>query len=817
MRTKKNHADKISMDSKMQIRRIMPIVHKIEKLEPAMQALSDEELKAKTAEFRERLAKGETLNKILPEAYAVVREADRRVLGLYPFEVQLIGGILLNEGKIAEMKTGEGKTLVATMPAYLNALEGKGSFVVTVNDYLAQRDAAQMGQVYNALGMTCGCVIGKMKSFERRKAYNCDITYVTNNELGFDYLRDNMVHDRSEQVQRGLHFAIIDEADSVLIDEARTPLIISGQGETPAHLYKACNILAQQMERGKDEKDVTKIDYVMEDVEDDTGDFVVNEKDKYVYLTEAGAKKAEAFFHLDNLSDPQNLSIQHCIISALRANYLMKRDRDYIVRGGEVLIVDEFTGRVMPGRRYSDGLHQAIEAKERVEIKKESQTLATITFQNFFNKFDKKCGMTGTAATEKDEFKEIYGMNVAVVPTNKPVIREDLEDSVYKTKEEKYEAVVKEVQEAHEKGQPVLVGTVSVDVSEHLSTLFSAKHILHHVLNAKNDAKEAEIVSHAGEYGAVTIATNMAGRGTDIRLDDKAREAGGLYVIGTERHESRRIDNQLRGRSGRQGDPGKSKFFISLEDDLLRLFGSDRMMSVMNSIGMEKGEALSHRALSKAVETAQKRVEHNRFGQRKSLFDYDLIMNEQRESFYSERARVLDLEDTSETVSHLIDRVVLRHVQKVFGIAGGRLTPEIRAKLGKSLADIFPFDVERVCDGEKLKQSEVIALLRDEAHRQYDAVCKTYPSDVTRQQMEKSIILRSMDVAWMGHIDDMSKLQASITSYAYAQQDPLVEYKTTGFAMFETMLNNIEDDALQTLYSVRIIDVPEGAMQKQAM
>ncbi len=644
--------------SQRELKRIQPIVNKIEALRPDMQALSDEALADKTREFKERLSKGETLDDILPEAFAAVREGAKRAIGMEPFRVQLIGGIILHQGRIAEMKTGEGKTLVATLPTYLNALEGKGAMVVTVNDYLAKRDAEWMGQVYRFMGLTCGVVLNQMTSEERQAAYACDITYVTNNELGFDYLRDNMAIYKNQLVLRGLHYAIIDEVDSILIDEARTPLIISGQSDKSTKIYEACDILAKQMTRGKDMEDLSKIDAIMGIEQEETGDFIVNEKDKIVNLTAQGVSKVERFFHLNNLADPQNLEIQHCIILALRANNLMAKDHDYIVKDDEVLIVDEFTGRVMPGRRYSDGLHQAIEAKEHVKVKRESKTLATITFQNFFNKFDKKCGMTGTALTEEKEFREIYGMDVIEIPTNKPVARVDLQDAVYKTKKEKFNAVVEAVQEAHAKGQPVLVGTITIETSELLSRMLRKAGIQHNVLNAKYHEIEAEIISHAGEHGAVTIATNMAGRGTDIKLDDQSKAAGGLFVIGTERHESRRIDNQLRGRSGRQGDPGKSRFYISLEDDLMRLFGSERMISMFNALGIPEGQEITHKSLSHAIESAQKKIELNNFGIRKNLLDYDQVMNEQREIIYKERRQVLDGESMRDTIYKMIGDIV---------------------------------------------------------------------------------------------------------------------------------------------------------------
>ena len=591
--------------SDRELKRITPLVDKVESYRDEMKALSDEELRGKTKEYKERLEKGETLDDLLPEAYATVREAASRVLGMEHYRVQIIGGIILHQGRIAEMKTGEGKTLVSTLPAYLNALEGKGVYIVTVNDYLAKRDSEWMGKVHEFLGLTVGVVLNDMSNDERRDAYNCDITYITNNELGFDYLRDNMVIYKEQLVQRGLHYAIIDEVDSVLIDEARTPLIISGQSGKSTKLYEACDILAQQLTRGEDVPEYSKMDAIMGIEQEETGDFIVNEKDKLVNLTQQGVEKVEKFFHIDNLADPENLEIQHNVILALRAHYLMFRDQDYVVKEDQVMIVDEFTGRIMPGRRYSDGLHQAIEAKEHVKVKRESKTLATITFQNFFNKFEKKAGMTGTALTEEKEFRDIYGMDVIEIPTNRPIARIDHQDAVYKTKKEKFKAVVEEVKEAHEKGQPVLVGTITIETSELISGMLKREGIPHTVLNAKFHEQEAEIVAQAGQHGAVTIATNMAGRGTDIKLDEDAREAGGLKIIGTERHESRRIDNQLRGRAGRQGDPGESQFFISLEDDLMRLFGSERLMSVFNALGVPEGEQIQHKMLTSAIEKAQ--------------------------------------------------------------------------------------------------------------------------------------------------------------------------------------------------------------------
>lgn len=709
-----SHSDK-------ELKRISKTVDKIEALDESMQKLSDEELRHKTVEFKERLANGETLDDLLPEAYATVREASSRAIGLKHYRVQLIGGIILHQGRIAEMRTGEGKTLVSTLPAYLNALEEKGVHIVTVNDYLATRDAEWMGKVHNFLGLTVGVVTNDMENDERREAYNCDITYITNNELGFDYLRDNMVIEKEDLVQRDLHYAIVDEVDSVLIDEARTPLIISGESGKSTELYRACDILARQMERGSSDGELSKMDILMnEDIEED-GDFLVNEKDKQIMLTADGVKKVEKFFHIENLADPENLAIQHNIILALRAHNLMFKDKDYVVKDDEVLIVDEFTGRIMPGRRYSDGLHQAIEAKENVKVKRESKTLATITFQNFFNKYDKKAGMTGTALTEEQEFREIYGMDVVVIPTNKPVQRIDHDDAIYKTKREKMNAVVEDIIESHAKGQPVLVGTITIEMSEELSAMLKKRGIKHNVLNAKFHEKEAEIISHAGEIGAVTIATNMAGRGTDIVLEDGVAELGGLKIIGTERHESRRIDNQLRGRAGRQGDPGESKFYLSLEDDLMRLFGSERMISIYNALGIPEGEEIQHKTISKTIEKAQKKIENNNFGIRKNLLDYDRVNNEQREVMYKERRRVLDGDDMKESVLAMMKETVANHVYQVIS---DELPPEEwdLAALNAELLPIVPLNKIVLTDAEKSsgKVDDLVARLQEETVALYE-------------------------------------------------------------------------------------------------
>ena len=791
--------------SENELKRIYPIVDRIEAMEPEMKALSDAELKDKTREFKNRLAEGETLDDILPEAYAVVREAAYRSLGMRHYRVQLIGGIILHQGRIAEMRTGEGKTLVSTLPAYLNALEGKGVHIVTVNDYLAKRDAEWMGKVHEFLGLTVGVVLNSMDNEARRAAYNCDITYVTNNELGFDYLRDNMVIYKEQLVQRGLHFAIIDEVDSVLIDEARTPLIISGQSSKSTKLYEACDILARQMERGEASGEFTKMNALMgEDIEE-TGDYIVNEKEKNVNLTEDGVKKVEKFFHLENLADPENLEIQHNITLALRAHNLMFKDQDYVVTPeGEVVIVDEFTGRIMPGRRYSDGLHQAIEAKEHVKVRRESKTLATITFQNLFNKFDKKSGMTGTALTEEKEFRDIYGMDVVEIPTNKPVQRVDQDDVVYKTKEEKYRAVVDAVEEAHATGQPVLVGTITIEVSELLSKMLKKRGIQHNVLNAKYHEMEAEIVADAGVHGAVTIATNMAGRGTDIKLDDEAKAAGGLKIIGTERHESRRIDNQLRGRSGRQGDPGESRFYLSLEDDLLRLFGSERLMTVFNTLGVEDGEQIEHKMLSSAIEKAQKKIESNNFGIRKNLLEYDQVMNEQREIIYGERRRVLDGESMRDTVYSMITEYVENTVDRFVSVETGPEDWDL-AGLDRTLKEVIPqLQLPDAKEAESLQQKELKHLLKERAVKAYEEKEAEFPEPEHIREMERVVLLKVIDAKWMDHIDDMDQLRQGIGLQAYGQRNPLVEYKMMGYDMFGDMTNAIAEMTIRTLFHIRV-------------
>ena len=789
--------------SQREVKRIMPLVDKIESLRPEMQKLSDEELKGKTREFKKRLEEGETLDDLLPEAFAVVREAGKRVLGMEHFRVQLIGGIILHQGRIAEMRTGEGKTLVATLPSYLNALEGKGVHIVTVNDYLAKRDADEMGQIHRFLGLTVGVVLNDMKQDERRAAYNCDITYVTNNELGFDYLRDNMVIYKEQLVQRDLHYCIIDEVDSILIDEARTPLIISGQSGKSTKLYEACDILAQQLERGEASHEMTKMAAIMGEEVIETGDFVVNEKDKIVNLTEQGVHKVENFFHIENLADPENLEIQHNITLALRAHNLMHKDQDYVVKDDEILIVDEFTGRIMPGRRYSDGLHQAIEAKEHVKIKRESKTLATITFQNFFNKYDKKGGMTGTAITEEKEFRDIYAMDVVEIPTNRPVIRVDHEDAVYMTKKEKFNAVVNAVVEAHAKQQPVLVGTITIETSELLSRMLKRQGIKHNVLNAKFHELEAEIVAQAGQAGAVTIATNMAGRGTDIKLDDVARNAGGLMIIGTERHESRRIDNQLRGRSGRQGDPGESRFYISLEDDLMRLFGSERLMKIFTSLGVAENEQIEHKMLSNAIEKAQEKIEFNNFGIRKNLLDYDQVNNEQREIIYKERRQVLDGENMRDAIYNMIQDTVDSYVDMCFSDDVDSEEWDLNEFNG-AISPIIPLKPLTQESVKGKRRNEIKHELKEEAVKLYEAKEAEFPEPEQLRELERVVLLKSIDSKWMDHIDDMEILRQGIGLAAYGQRDPVVEYKMNAFDMFNEMINSIQEDTLRMLYHVHV-------------
>ena len=788
--------------SEREVKRIIPIVDKIETLAPEFEKLTDEQLQAKTPEFKERLANGETLDDILPEAYATVREAATRVLDMRHYRVQLIGGVILHQGRITEMRTGEGKTLVSTLPAYLNALEGKGVHIVTVNDYLAKRDAEWMGKVHEFLGLTVGVILNNMDNDERREAYNCDITYATNNELGFDYLRDNMVVYKEQLVQRSLHYAIIDEVDSVLIDEARTPLIISGQSGKSTKLYEMCDIFVRQLTKGT-AKELSKMDILMNEEQQETGDYVVDEKDKNANLTEEGVRKAERFFQVENLADPDNLELQHNINLALRAHSLMHRDKDYVVKDDEVLIVDEFTGRIMPGRRFSDGLHQAIEAKEHVKVKRESKTLATITFQNFFNKYEKKSGMTGTALTEEKEFREIYEMDVVEVPTNKPIARIDYNDAVYKTKEDKFNAVVADIVEAHKKGQPVLVGTITIDTSEYLSAKLQKAGIPHKVLNAKFHELEAEIIADAGQKGAVTIATNMAGRGTDIKLGDGVTELGGLKIIGTERHESRRIDNQLRGRAGRQGDPGESRFYISLEDDLMRLFGSERIMGLFDA--MPDGEQVEHKMLSSAIENAQKKIEGNNFGIRKNLLEFDRVNNEQREVIYKERRRVLDGESMRDTIYKMITDEVENCVNSVIPEDGSAEDWDVQ-ELNNVLLPIIP--LKRIqLDDEMLKhgtREDLAQKLKEEAVKVYEAKEAEFPDPDQIREVERIILLRVIDNKWMDHIDDMDQLREGIGLQAYGQRDPVVEYKFAGFDMFNAMIDSITEETVKALTHIKI-------------
>ena len=789
--------------SEHEVKRIMPLVEKTESLRPEMQKLTDEQLRDKTREFRKRLDEGATLDDLLPEAFAVVREGAKRVLGMEHYRVQIIGGIILHQGRIAEMKTGEGKTLVSTLPAYLNALEGKGVHIVTVNDYLAKRDAEWMGKVHEFLGLTVGVVLNDMKPEERRAAYGCDITYITNNELGFDYLRDNMVIYKEQLVQRDLHYCIIDEIDSVLIDEARTPLIISGQSGKSTKLYEVCDILAQQLERGEASHEMTKMAAIMGEEVVETGDFVVNEKDKIVNLTEQGVKKVEKFFNIENLADPENLEIQHNIILALRAHNLMHKDQDYVVKDDEILIVDEFTGRIMPGRRYSDGLHQAIEAKEHVKVKRESKTLATITFQNFFNKYDKKGGMTGTALTEEKEFRDIYGMDVVEIPTNRPVQRKDLEDAVYMTKKEKFNAVVEAVKEAYAKKQPVLVGTITIETSELISKMLRREGIPHKVLNAKFHELEAEIVAQAGQSGAVTIATNMAGRGTDIKLDDVAREAGGLKIIGTERHESRRIDNQLRGRSGRQGDPGESRFYISLEDDLMRLFGSERLMKVFTSLGVAENEQIEHKMLSNAIQKAQEKIEFNNFGIRKNLLDYDQVNNEQREIIYAERRQVLDGENMRDSIYKMITDIVDSTVDMCFSDDVDSEEWDLD-EFNTTLLPVIPIKALTKEDVKGKKKDEIKHEIKEKAVKLYEDKEAEFPEAEQLRELERVVLLKCIDSKWMDHIDDMEILRQGIGLVGYGQRDPVVEYKMSAYEMFNNMISAIQEDTVRMLYHVHV-------------
>ncbi len=794
--------------SERELKLINPVIDRIEELRPAMQALGDEELRDKTKEYRQRLSEGTSLDDLLPEAFATVREAARRVLGMEHYRVQLIGGMILHQGRIAEMRTGEGKTLVSTLPAYLNALEGKGVHVVTVNDYLANRDAEWMGKVHEFLGLTVGVVLNSSTKEERRAAYGCDITYITNNELGFDYLRDNMVIYKNQLVQRDLHYAIIDEIDSILIDEARTPLIISGQSGKSTKLYELCDYVAHTLKRGEASKEFSKMDAIMGEEIEETGDFIVNEKDKIVHLTADGIKKVEQYFKIENLADPENLEIQHNMELALRANNLMFRDQDYVVKDDQIFIVDEFTGRIMPGRRYSDGLHQAIEAKEHVKVKRESKTLANITFQNFFNKYAKKCGMTGTALTEEKEFRAIYGMDVIEIPTNRPVQRKDLQDAVYKTRKEKLFAVCNAIEAAHAKEQPVLVGTITIEASEELSRMLTKRGIQHEVLNAKFHEREAEIVALAGQHGAVTIATNMAGRGTDIQLDEEARAAGGLKIIGTERHEARRIDNQLRGRSGRQGDPGESRFYISLEDDLMRLFGSERLMSMFNALGVPENEEIEHKMLTDAIEKAQMKIEHNNFGIRKNLLEYDQVMNEQREVIYAERRRVLDGESMRDSIYKMLSDIVENAVDTFIGDDQEPEEWDLTG-LNETLIPVIP--VENIT-AERLgckNKAELKHALKQEATRLYEAKEAEFPNAELIRELERVFLLKTIDRKWMNHIDDMEQLRQGIGLQAYGQRDPLVEYKMSGYEMFEAMTSSIQEDTVRILMHIRVEEKAE--------
>ncbi|WP_352398874.1 preprotein translocase subunit SecA [[Clostridium] aminophilum] len=790
--------------SERELKLIQPVIRQILDLQPTMQAMSDEELKAQTPKFKERLAQGETLDDILPEAFATVREAAKRSVGMEHFPVQLIGGMVLHQGRIAEMRTGEGKTLVSTCPAYLNALEGKGVFIVTVNDYLAKRDAEWMGQIHQWLGLTVGVVLNEMKPEERRAAYNCDITYVTNNELGFDYLRDNMAIYKEQLVLRDLHYCIIDEVDSVLIDEARTPLIISGQSGKSTKLYEVCDAFARTLQRGEESAEFSKMAAIMGEEITETGDFIINEKDKVANLTEQGVHKVEQYFHIDNLADPENLEIEHNMILALRANYLMERDKDYVVKDDEILIVDEFTGRIMPGRRYSDGLHQAIEAKEHVKVRRESKTLATITFQNFFNKFDKKGGMTGTAQTEEKEFRNIYGMDVIQIPTNRPVQRIDHEDAVYKSKKEKFEAVVDDVVRTHETGQPVLVGTITIETSELLSRMLKKRGIAHKVLNAKYHELEAQIVADAGIHGAVTIATNMAGRGTDIKLDDESLKLGGLKIIGTERHESRRIDNQLRGRAGRQGDPGESIFYLSLEDDLMRLFGSEKLMSMFTAMGVPEGEQIQHKMLSKAIENAQKKIETNNYGIRENLLKYDEVMNEQREAIYAERRKVLNGDNMRDVVMSMINGVVENAVDMSISDEQGPEDWNL-TELSTLLLPIIPLPPIRLTeDQQNMTREELKHMLKEQATRLYEEKETEFNPVDRLREVERVVLLKVIDAKWMDHIDDMDQLREGIGLQAYGQRDPLVEYKMAGYDMFDNMMAAVREDTVRVLMHIRV-------------
>ena len=792
--------------SAKEIRRIEPIVREIESYDEAMQKLSDSELAAKTEEFKKRLAEGETLDDLLPEAYAVVREATGRVLHTKHFRVQLMGGIVLHQGRIAEMKTGEGKTQVALLPAYLNALEGKGVHVVTVNDYLASRDAQWMGQVHHFLGLTVGCILNDMNNDQRREAYQCDITYGTNNEFGFDYLRDNMVVYKNRMVQRGLHYAIIDEVDSVLIDEARTPLIISGRSGKSTNLYKQADLLASRLKKGRIVGDQSKLAMMMNEEVQEEGDFVVDEKEKSCTLTADGIRKAEQYFKLENLGDPENAEILHHINTALKARYLMACDKDYVVKDGQIIIVDEFTGRLMPGRRYSDGLHQAIEAKEDVEVKRESKTLATITFQNYFNKYDKKAGMTGTAKTEEGEFQDIYGMDVVEIPTNRPVARKDYPDMVFKTKKEKYQAAVEEIVESHAKGQPVLVGTITIEDSELVSGMLKRAGIPHNVLNAKFHEREAEIVALAGQKGAVTIATNMAGRGTDIKLGEGVADLGGLKIIGTERHEARRIDNQLRGRAGRQGDKGESRFYISMEDDLMRIFGGERMKAILERLKLPEGQPISDKTLSGAIERSQKRVEENNFGIRKRLLEYDQVMNEQREIIYEQRRQVLEGENLRPTLMKMLEDIIHYYVNDM--AKESKFSGDWNmAHLNEEIRRIVPFrQMITIPEEEKDKISpeELSERIIQDAKKMYEAKEEELAPEERVREIERVIMLQVVDQHWTEHIDLMDQMRQGIGLQAYAQKNPLDEYKIASYDMFEELAMNIQEDTLKAMFHVHI-------------
>ena len=805
--------------SDKEIKKIMPVVNKINSLEPEMEALSDEELRAKTDEFKARLNDGATLDDLLPEAFAVVREASKRTIGLRHFDVQLIGGIVLHQGRIAEMKTGEGKTLVSTCPAYLNALAGKGVHIVTVNEYLAKRDAEEMGKIHQFLGLSVGVILHDLEKAERQAAYNCDITYATNNELGFDYLRDNMVVYERDLVQRGLPYAIIDEVDSILIDEARTPLIISGQSDKSTKLYELADIFVKTLTKGRILNEEEAMNPLVREELKEEGDFVVDEKGKTSTLTQEGVEKAEKFFNVENLSDPENMALQHHINNALKANYNMFKDKDYVTENDkgepEIVIVDTFTGRMMPGRRYSDGLHQAIEAKEHLEVKRESKTLATITFQNFFNKYEKKAGMTGTAQTEEAEFRAIYGMDVVCIPTNEPVIRKDLNDVVYQTQAAKYRAVVKEVVESHEKGQPVLVGTVNIEISEMLGNMLKREGIKCEVLNAKNHKREAEIVAKAGEKGAVTIATNMAGRGTDIKLGEGVVELGGLKIIGTERHESRRIDNQLRGRSGRQGDPGESKFYLSLEDDLLRLFGSEKTADMIKKLGLPEDEPIEAKMLTKSIENAQKKVEGNNFSARKRLLDFDKVNNEQREIIYAQRKEVLLGADLKDKILNMIKAVIERCADKIC-LNDDDPTDWDMTEFNELIRPYFGFEDMYILSDEDIKtitKDKLVERVYVDAIAKYDAKEAEYGSE-TMRELERVVTLKVVDTKWMAHIDDMDQMRQGIMLRALAQRDPLIEYQFVSYDMFEELSNNIQNDIVKTLFHIRIV-TPEQSLERE--